>query len=119
MNRELRLKQCFQYCEHAAEKLRAAGFVLNYISMKSEACYYEHPARKGYVIRVAAHRYSRTEDKLLPHHIGKMIACITFAPGCFNNIPKSWEAIDAVIYKAVGQYFIKDLPSRLRQKEAA
>ena len=116
MNAELRTKQCYQYCEYAADKLRAAGFTLNYTSMKSEACYYEHPARKGYTIRIAAHRYGRTEDKMLPHHAGKTIACITFAPGSFSEIPKSWDAIDTIIYKAVGQYFVKDLPTRLRDK---
>lgn len=119
MNQEQRHKQCLEYCEYAAEKLRKAGFVLNYTSMKSEACYYEHPARKGYCIRIAAHRFSGAENRALPCDIAKTLVSITFSPGCFSEAPKSWDAIDTIIYKAVGEYFVKDIPQRLLKREEA
>jgi hypothetical protein len=47
-------------CALAGELLKGAGFERRYTSMKSEACYYALPGRSD-VIRVAAHRVSRSE----------------------------------------------------------
>lgn len=92
------------YMEYAAKKLKGAGFVLCATSMKSEACYYQHHSSKK-MLRIAAHRKSRTEIK---YGVGKnTVSGITFTPQ-FN--PKSKEAVDKIIYLAVGKYFMAKEP---------
>ena len=49
------LQNKYEVCERAAEALVGAGFVLNYISQKSEARYYRWPNRED-VLRLAAHK---------------------------------------------------------------
>jgi hypothetical protein len=93
-----------EYLTYAAVTLKDAGFVLKATSMKSEACYYHLPPSKK-LIRIAAHRKSRTEIK---YGVGKnTVSGITFSQ---NFIPKSKEAIDKVIYLAVGKYFLSPEP---------
>jgi hypothetical protein len=89
------------YCEYAAERLKAAGFVHHYTSMKSEACYYRYPGRNC-LIRIATHAGSRA-PKSLPAESLPTVARITFGQ-TYN--PKSWDAVDAQICRAVGRYFM-------------
>lgn len=88
------------YCEYAVERLKAAGFVHHYTSMKSEACYYRYPGRDC-LIRVAVH--GSRAPTTLPAGSLPTVARITF--GSTYN-PKSWDAVDSQIYRAVGRYFM-------------
>ncbi len=93
-----------EWMEYAAQKLKDAGFRLAATSMKSEACYYRHISSKK-LLRIASHRKSRTEIK---YGVGRhTVSCITFTP---TFKPKSQEAIDKVIYLAVGKYFMSEEP---------
>lgn len=88
------------YCEYAAERLKAAGFVHHHTSMKSEACYYRYPGKKC-LIRIATH--GSRAPRTLPTDSLPTVARITFGK-TYN--PKSWDAVDAQIYRAVGRYFM-------------
>jgi hypothetical protein len=92
-----------EFCEYAANKLKKAGFVLCYTSMKSEACYYKWPGL-DYTIRIAAHQFGRTERRSL-EDTDRVAASITFGE---NFRPKSTEALDTVIEQAVGKFFLKE-----------
>lgn len=119
MENELKIDLCLQYCNYTAERLLQAGFVLRYASMKSEACYYEHPARKGFAVRVAIHSFGRTDQRNLPSDFPITMASITFNPKSFKVTPRSWEAIDKIIYHEVGKYFINQtIPERVRRQMA-
>lgn len=113
MDKALKTTQCFDYMAYAIERLNKAGFVLKYTSMKSEACYYEHPSRKGRLIRIAAHRYKRHESVHFPYDLGIVAAAITFSPTA--PMEKSWEKVDWKIYHEVGRYFLDDIKARLKK----
>ena len=93
-------KQKRTYCEYATERLKLAGFVHNHTSMKSEACYYRYPGRNC-LIRIATHAGSTPKN--LPCDSLPTVARITFGK-TYN--PKSWDAVDAQIFRAVGRYFM-------------
>lgn len=43
----------------ATDLVKRAGFVLHYISMNSESCYYRHPAvKKERLLRISSHKGS-------------------------------------------------------------
>jgi len=87
--------------QYASEVLKAAGFILAATSLKSEACYYKLP-NKPALLRVAAHRTSRTENRLMSEPV---IANITFAP----KNKYCMEAVRHIINYAVGKYFLYPL----------
>jgi hypothetical protein len=88
------------YVQYAVERLKNAGFVHHYTSMKSEACYYRLPDRNC-LIRIAMHS-SRPPKRM---HSGSLptVARITFSEG---YSAKSWDTVDGQIFKAVGRYFM-------------
>lgn len=85
-------------CDKAAAMLRSIGFELSYTSMRSEACYYTKPGYHG-AIRIAAHRYGRTETRAarLP-----VVGKITFGG---NQGPVPEHRLDQVVMLAIGRYF--------------
>ena len=93
----------FRACNKAAAMLKAVGFRLVYVSMRSEACYYALPDHPG-VIRVAAHRYGRTEGR---GSMWKVLGKIGFSGTEPENI--STERIRNHVRYAVGQYFMARL----------
>lgn len=113
MDAEFRTRQCFEYVAYATERLKAAGFALKYTSMKSEACYYEHPAMKGRMIRVAMHPYRRRESVHLPHDLGIVAGAITFSPTA--PVEKCWEKVNWKIYYEVGRYFLGDIRAKVKK----
>ena len=91
-----------ELCDYAANQLKVMGFTLRYTSMKSEACYYGHPCSIA-VIRVAAHRFGRTEARTLTMPVA---TCTTFPE---KSGPRCMEAADTIIALAVGRYFLMTL----------
>lgn len=85
------------YCQKAGELLIAAGFKLHNVSMKSEACYYKHPAHIG-LIRIATH--GRQKNKF--HHT-PVIAKVTYSS---KSPPRAWESAQNHLFAAVGRYFL-------------
>lgn len=87
-------------CNYAAIKLKECGFILQYTSAKSEACYYNYP-EKRVTLRVAAHRYSRNNHS--DYTLGKVVSCLTFSEDFF---PKTMASLDGRIAQAIGFYFL-------------
>lgn len=91
-------------CDLAAAMLRAAGYEVAHVSLRSEATYYRLPGRAG-VIRVAAHRHEKPPIGLDP-----VLAKITFSPHKFSgpdHIGIREEAMRGRVYTAIGQHFVK------------
>lgn len=101
-----KLKLCISYCQYAAERLKAAGFEHVYTSMRSEACYYTHPTKPGCNLRVAMHKFGRTEGACVPRNNGVTVANILFPIRNCSPIPSTWEKVDVVIFLAVGRFFM-------------
>ena len=102
-------------CHYAAEKLKSCGFVLGYVSRKSEACYYSLAGYRGY-LRIATHPFSRNEAKEIEFSHKPTIAALTFSRGTkFNTI----EAVDNQIIIAVGRYMLGQMTSALKKKQYA
>jgi hypothetical protein len=66
--------------------------------LKSEACYYKLEDRVG-LLRVAAHRFGRTESRLVTAPVW---SCLTFP----RNGPRSVDALHSHIDSAVGRYIL-------------
>jgi hypothetical protein len=92
-------KDKLDLCDYAAKALKNLGFVKSYTSMQSEACYYKLPNAKG-LIRVASHRFGRTEQRINQE---KVIAIITFGENYFYN---SIDKVDSYIAASVGKYLM-------------
>jgi len=99
--RRTQLEERLAMIEYAVSRLKEAGFVHVYSSMKSEACYYALKDRTG-VIRVAAHRYSTKTDKAITNPV---LSCLTFGENCN---PNTEDALDSLIEQAVGRYVMGD-----------
>ena len=98
--------------EHAARRLKESGFVLEYVSMKSEACYYRFPGRDG-VLRMAAHRYSGAMDKAVESPV---TACMTFGP---DTAMFSTVKMESLLASAIGRYFLGNGRSTARWRKAS
>ena len=96
----LNLDQTEQDWEEVAELVKKAGFILHENSMQSEACYYRYPGKSG-LLRIAAHRYSRTQSRLNPAK--NVICCLTFGE---TYTAKCKGSVDAKIMMAVGKFFL-------------
>jgi len=88
----------------ANDALRAAGFVVANVSMKSEATYWRLPGRHG-LIRVASHR---SRERNLNSMQG-VLARITFRGGRSNRgqVWISDERLDSQIALAIGVYILR------------
>lgn len=84
--------------EYSVGLLKMSGFKLWYTSLKSEACYYKLGDRVG-LLRVAAHRFSPAESRLLTSPVW---SCLTFP----QNGPRSVDALHTHIASAVGRYIL-------------
>jgi hypothetical protein len=92
--------------DKAMARLKDIGFTLAYVSMKSEACYFQYPGKKG-VIRVSAHRLkcNKKKNSINGNHI---ISKITFN----KNAPAMSDyGFKRMMCDAVGTYFIDQSPS--------
>ena len=91
--------------------VKQAGFVLNYSSLKSEACYYQYPGHEG-VLRIATHRYG---GKSLDYGVtSPVLSCLTFSK---NMNPKTMDGFITSVALAIGRYFIAGASvSRWRKK---
>ena len=78
--------------------LKSIGFKLAGVSRVSEACYYTMPGYHG-AVRVAAHRYGRTEYKeLMMPVVGK----VTFGA---NHGALPPQRVEQTVMVALGRYF--------------
>jgi hypothetical protein len=96
-------------CDQAAGFLRKAGFALVWVSMKSEATYFQWPGRHG-VLRVATHRKGsrNTWSKDGP----TLVSC-TFPEGNAGKdglITMSDIYIEHVVANAIGLYLLRSSP---------
>lgn len=99
-----------ELCAATGERLKAAGFEVASVSMRSEAVYYRLPGREG-LLRVATH-----SSRHPPIGLGDVLASITFrgrevVEGRFvlRGTP---EGIENTIYRAVGQYMMRSASPR-------
>ncbi len=88
--------QALALCSYSVEILKKAGFVHFHTSMKSEACYYRLGDREG-VLRVAGHRFGRTEGRMISAPVW---SCLTWP----QKPPKNREGVHSHIVSAVGRY---------------
>lgn len=103
MSKTAVLRDTLELCNHAIERLREAGFVRKYVSMKTEATYWQYPGRAG-VLRIAAHQ-PRNKD----WGLDEVHAFITFRGGRHHRTQMSTgpERVEAVIWLAIGQYMVR------------
>lgn len=97
-----------ELCAYAGETLKRAGFVVGYVSMKSEASYFQFPGRHGY-IRVSHHKFHKPKVGF----VNRVVVALTFrgskprddaANGEF--IHTTLEKIDWRIHAAIGRYML-------------
>lgn len=83
----------------ALDLIKKAGFELHTVSARSEACYYFHPARKPYLLRIAQHRKSKSNIGL-----SNTVAKVTFSTKHdFSN-----QYVRSALALAIGRYFMDD-----------
>jgi len=107
---------CLHLAARAAERLKAAGFVLVCASMKSEAVYYRLEGRHG-VLRIATHA-SRREPIGMEH----VCATLTFKGGKRDRgtLVCNDSRFDTMVWMAVGQYIMRSAaPHETRYKRAS
>lgn len=85
----------------ALDLIKKAGFELHTASAKSEACYYFHPARKPYLLRIAQHRQKRPD---IAHSM--TVAKITFS----TKHDFSERYVRSGLALAIGRYFMDEPP---------
>ncbi len=103
-------------CNRASDLLKSIGFERAYVSMKSEAVYFQYPGRHGF-LRVSMHRHHRGM-------IGQdnVVATLTFrgnAHDAASTLRCSPDKIETMIHIAIGQYMVRSTepkPSRYRGK---
>jgi hypothetical protein len=106
----------FMLCAQAGERLKAAGFEVVTVSMKTEAVYFRLPGRHG-VLRVSAHQAKKGFIGL-----DYIAARLTFHGNRFDGhttLHCSPEKIDTMIALAIGQYVLRSAtpqPSRYQGK---
>jgi hypothetical protein len=97
------LQNKYEVCERAATALVTAGFILDYVSQKSEARYYRWPDRDD-LLRLAAHR-KKTE----PPGMKRIASKLTFN-GSIHILPDEIriadEKIEGAVAQAIGRYFL-------------
>jgi hypothetical protein len=83
----------------ALSLIKKAGFELHTASAQSEACYYFHPSRKPYLLRIAQHRQKRS-------HMGmsNTVAKVTFS----TKHDFSQQYVRSALALAIGRYFLDD-----------
>ncbi len=89
------------YCDQAALMLKRAGFVLESVSMKSEACYYRLPDRNE-LLRIAAHKYGGPRQTKNTDVVSKLTISKEMAP---ND-----EKLERMVATAMGYYFLRSTP---------
>ena len=88
----------------ALDLVKKAGFEFHTASQKSEACYYFHPARKPYLLRIAQHRQKKPEMGL-----SNIVAKLTFS----TEHGFSEQRVRNALALAIGHYFLTEpKPSR-------
>jgi hypothetical protein len=95
----------------AMELVKKAGFILSTASSKSEACYYFHPARPEYLLRLSNHPSKKSP-------IGMRAKTISKATFSRKEIyPFSQEHVENLVAMAIGRYFINEpKPSNYKGK---
>jgi len=87
----------------ALELVKKAGFEFSHAAMQTESCYYWHPARKPYLLRVSAHR-----SKHSPIGLNNVIARVSFTSGeDKHGLHTEKNTLNRVTW-AIGQYFLND-----------
>lgn len=90
----------------ALDLVKKAGFTLHTASMRSEACYYSHPARHPLLLRVATHVSKRPPMGLQANTVAR----VTISPqdrGLLDDhhAPLHVENMVAI---GIGRYFLKE-----------
>lgn len=87
----------------AIELVKKAGFEFSHASMSTESCYYVHPARRPYLLRVSAHK-----TKHSPIGLNNVVARVSFTKGEEKHgIHTERNVLNRVTW-AVGQYFLNE-----------
>ena len=85
--------------------LKKAGFEFSHASMKTMTCYYYHPARHPYLLRISDHKTKKS-----PIGMNSVIAKVSFSE---KDIYLSDKRIIDMIKWAIGEYFLAEpKPSR-------
>lgn len=92
----------------AIELVKKAGFEFGHASMSTESCYYFHPARRPYLLRISAHK-----SKQSPIGMNNVIARVSFTRGeDKHGIHTEKNTLNRITW-AIGQYFLNEpKPSR-------
>lgn len=93
----------------AIELVKKAGFVLEHVAMRSETCYFRHPAiKKGRLLRVSTHR---GKGRIGQNGVVSKVTC-----GIRDMNLTATSVENHVIY-AIGRYFLTEpKPSEYRGK---
>lgn len=99
---------------HAAYDLaramaKKAGFRLHHVPPNSESCYFEHPSRPGFLLRLSMHRSKRS-----PIGLNSVVSRASF-----SSKTDHWSefAVYCQMRHAIGDYFLRDPePSRYKGK---
>jgi hypothetical protein len=86
----------------AQELVKKAGFALHVASMRSEACYYSHPARAPLLLRLATHKSKRS----LIGMRASTVARLTLRDNAGHYY--SEEHVRNMLAMAIGRYFMND-----------
>lgn len=97
--------EVYKACDRASAMLRDAGFILQYVSQKSEACYFGFPGRVGW-IRVATHKQNRPPAGLTTPIISKITFNGNNRDGA-NHISMGEEKFENTVALAIGRYVLK------------
>lgn len=93
----------------ALDLVKKAGFELHTASAQSEACYYVHPGRRPYLLRIAQH-----SQKRLPVGLSMTVSKVTFA----TSHDFSERYVRSALALAIGRYFMDEpKPSRYYGKK--
>lgn len=76
-----------ELADRMAAILKSVGFVLKYVSMKSEACYYAWPGRHE-VVRIATHRFGKNHGRVRDINGQVVVAKITL---CGTHPDEAWS----------------------------
>lgn len=105
MREPKRIITTLEACYEASKLLKAAGFEMVNVSMRSEAVYYRFPGRSG-VIRVADHSGG---GKSLAG-LDRVLAKLTFLPHKLARIPGTLvigeHQMHNIVCAAIGRYMI-------------
>jgi hypothetical protein len=96
----------------AIELVKKAGFEFSHAAMSTESCYYRHPARAPYLLRVSAHK-----SKHSPIGMRHVVARVSFTRGEEKHgMHTPTNTLNRVTW-AIGQYFLNDpKPSEYKGK---